>query len=111
MTRDVLKEVVEWVVQTNALIYPILLLPQIYRLIKFKEAKVLSLWTFMGFAVLQAALAAHGVVEKSPFLVLGSAASTALSVLVCVLIVYYRIRQRLQLRSGRLKSNSSAPTP
>jgi uncharacterized protein with PQ loop repeat len=100
-----LKELLRWIFDLNSLIFSVLLLPQIFRLVKHKDAKDTALLTFVGFLLLNLAIAAHGVAVKSALVIFGALLAAVLSLFIVTLIVAYRIKQRLLLRSGRLKTH------
>jgi uncharacterized protein with PQ loop repeat len=53
--------------------------PQAYRIYKYKDAKALSLTTFLGFCIIQSFTIAYGYIHRQPLLMLGF----TLSLLAC----------------------------
>lgn len=75
----------------NALLY----IPQARLLIRKKCSKGTSLFTFIGFSIIQVAAIANGYYYKDPALVFGRVAGFITCSFVVFLIVYYRVRANI----------------
>lgn len=72
----------------------ILFLPQIIRLLQVKDAKELSLLTFVGFSLIQLFAVLHGIIAKDYILVIGYLVSLVTCSILTVFIVYYKLKNR-----------------
>ena len=70
----------------NALLF----LPQSYRIYKLKSAKSVSLFTYVGFAILQIICIAYGIVKDDWSIILGFGFAFICCSSIVVLAIYYR---------------------
>ncbi|MCK4608241.1 MAG: hypothetical protein KAT71_02055 [Gammaproteobacteria bacterium] len=69
-------------------------LPQLLMLIKAKNAKNLSLLTFMGFNIIQVFFIIHGIIQHDLILILGYILALSMCGSITYLILYYRHREQ-----------------
>lgn len=69
-----------------------LLIPQIIKLLKEKHANDVSLITFAGFVIINIFTVLHGLIMNDKWLVIGYSCSVITSLIVTILIVWYRYK-------------------
>lgn len=87
-----LRELIEFLFGAALFINALLFLPQIYTLIKTKDAKGTSFVTFFGFSVLQLITITYGFMQRDAVLAWGTIPSFMLCALISTLIISYRRR-------------------
>lgn len=85
-----LKNFIEIMFSLSLFINALLFVPQIIKLIHVKDAKELSLITFVGFSIIQTLMILHGLINHDYLLVIGILASLLACCTMSVLIVYFR---------------------
>lgn len=86
------KEIVETLFDSALILNVLIYLPQIWRLIKVKHAKEISLLTFATFNVVQLIQALYAyLVNDIPYFI-GMVALLITCGIVTILIIYYRIK-------------------
>ena len=80
----------DWMVVIASFITPLILLPQIIRLIRLKSAQALSLLTLLGSLFLQVNIFINAYVHAQPQLMVSMALSIIPLTVVVVLVLVYR---------------------
>lgn len=84
---------IEFCFMSGMFINAALFIPQIIRLVKYKESKDLSIITFGGFCLIQLFTILHGYLAKDYMLMLGMGLSFVTCFTLNILIIYYRINK------------------
>jgi MtN3 and saliva related transmembrane protein len=87
-----LRELIEFLFGAGLFINALLFLPQIYVLVKSKDAKGISFVTFFGFSILQLITISYGFMKQDFLLAFGTMPSFLLCTVISLLIVIYRYR-------------------
>lgn len=85
--------VINFIFSIALFINALLFIPQIYRLLKEKKSKDLSLITFSGFLGIQLAAVLYGYVHHDFILLSGFLLSAILCSSVVFLIIFYRYKR------------------
>ena len=80
----------DWTVVITSFITPLILLPQIIRLMRLKSAQALSLLTLLGSLFLQVNIFINAYVHAQPQLMVSMALSIIPLTVVVVLVLVYR---------------------
>jgi MtN3 and saliva related transmembrane protein len=89
-----IQELVSWLFGISLFVNAMLFLPQIYRLLKQKNSKGISLTTFAGFCVMQSIAILYGYFKHDPILVWGYFISLLSCGFVTILICFYRVKNK-----------------
>jgi len=84
---------IEFCFMSGMFINAALFIPQIIRLVKYKESKDLSIITFGGFALIQFFTILHGYLAQDYMLMFGMSLSLVSCLTVNILIIYYRLKK------------------
>jgi len=84
--------IIDFIFSIALFVNALLFLPQMYRLLKAKESKDLSLITFAGFLGIQLAAVLYGYVHHDFILLSGFLLSALFCGTVVVLIIFYRCK-------------------
>jgi MtN3 and saliva related transmembrane protein len=85
-------KIINFIFSIALFVNALLFVPQIYRLLKTKESKNLSLITFAGFLGIQLAAVLYGYVHRDFILLAGFLLSAILCGTVVILITFYRYK-------------------
>ncbi|MDF1760498.1 MAG: PQ-loop domain-containing transporter [Coxiellaceae bacterium] len=83
--------VINWLFGIGLFVNAMLFVPQLYRIIKEKSAKELSLIMFIGFCLTQLSAIAYGVVHSEWEIVVGFGLAFILCFAITTISVFYRI--------------------
>lgn len=81
--------IIEFIIGIGIFINALLFIPQIIKLIKYKNAQGISLLTFIGFDMINILLVIHGLIRHDSILFFGYMASVIMNSLVIILIIKY----------------------
>ena len=87
--RNILIYLIEILFNIGLVLNVIILMPQAYKIYRFKDAKSVSLISVVGINFIQLMTALHGIIQKDWALTLGMAASLIISTIVTVGILLY----------------------
>jgi|SRR6185437_9247354 len=82
--------IIEFIVGIGVFINAILFVPQIMKLIKWKNAQSLSLLTFIGFDIINILLVIHGLIRHDNILFFGYMLSVIANSFIIFLVIKYR---------------------
>lgn len=87
---NTIKIIIEVIVSISLILNALLFIPQVIKIIKNKNAKELSLITFIGFNVMQILMLLHGYFHQEPILIIGMLLSLITCGSVTISILYFR---------------------
>ena len=94
-----IREIIEFIFISSLFVNALLFIPQAIKIFHDKSAKDISLFTFLGFLIIQSAIVLHGVIVKDYLLLVGYLLSMLTCGTVVALIIIYRKEKRPGLLS------------
>ena len=85
-----IKIIVEIIVSISLILNALLFIPQLIKIIKNKNAKELSLITFIGFNIMQILMLLHGYFHQEPILIIGMLLSLITCGTVTISILHFK---------------------